>query len=228
MSARKESGNILIEQLKVIPFFSDLDIDTLEHLRQQARHRVYEPGQAVFVEGDPSQGLFWLHSGMLKAAKYSISGREQVLHLIRPGQTFNEVGAFTDLPNPASVMVLEQSSVWHLPRRAIKALMLQEPVFAQQVIDVLTQRLRHSVALVEDLSMRPVTSRLARLILDEAVDDTLRRPRWYTQNELAARLGTVTDVVQRSLQKLEEDGLIEVERQQIRILRRDDLAALAT
>jgi CRP-like cAMP-binding protein len=228
MSARKESGGILIEHLQVIPFFSALDNDTLEHLRQLARHCVYEPSQAVFVEGDPSQGLYWLNSGMLKAAKYSTSGREQVLHLIRPGQTFNEVGAFTDLPNPASVLALEQSSVWRIPRQAIKGLMRQDPLFAQQIIDLLAQRLRHSVALVEDLSMRPVNNRLARLILDEAVEDTLQRPRWYTQNELAARLGTVADVVQRSLQKLEEDGLIEVERQQINILRRDELAELAS
>jgi CRP/FNR family transcriptional regulator len=228
MTTRNEPGDILIEQLEIIPFFSALERESLGRLSQQARHRVYEAGQAVFMEGDASQGLYWLQSGMLKAAKYSTSGREQVLHLIRPGQTFNEVGAFTDLPNPASVMALEQSSVWCIPRQAIKTLMLQDPIFAQQIIDVLAQRLRHAAALVEDLSMRPVTNRLARLILDEAVEDTLQRPRWYTQNELAARLGTVADVVQRSLQKLEEDGLIEVERQQIKILRRDDLDELAS
>jgi CRP/FNR family transcriptional regulator len=104
----------------------------------------------------------------------------------------------------------------------------QDPKFAQLIIDVLSERLRYSVTLVEDLSLRPVINRLSRLILDEADGDTLFRPAWYTQDELAARLGTVADVVQRSLRKLETDNLIEVERQQIRIIDRDELEELAT
>jgi CRP/FNR family transcriptional regulator len=95
------------------------------------------------------------------------------------------------------------------------------------IINVLSERLRHSVDLVEDLSLRPVVNRLARLILEEAEGDTLFRPTWYTQDELAARLGTVADVIQRSLRKLEADGLIEVERQQILISDRPELIRLA-
>ncbi len=103
----------------------------------------------------------------------------------------------------------------------------QDPSFAQLIINVLSERLRHSVDLVEDLSLRPVINRLSRLILDEADGDTLLRPSWYTQNELAARLGTVADVIHRSLRKLEIDNLIEVERQQIRIINREELEKLA-
>ena len=97
----------------------------------------------------------------------------------------------------------------------------------QLIIDVLSERLRQSVILVEDLSLRPVINRLARLILEEADGDTLFRPAWYTQNELAARLGTVADVIQRSLRKLEADNLIEVDRQQILIIDRKQLENLA-
>jgi CRP/FNR family transcriptional regulator len=99
----------------------------------------------------------------------------------------------------------------------------QDPVFAQLTIDVLSERLRHSVTLVEDLSLRPVINRLSQLILDESDGDTFFRPAWYTQNELAARLGTVADVIQRSLRKLEADKLIEVDRKQIRIIDRAEL-----
>ena len=91
---------------------------------------------------------------------------------------------------------------------------------------MLALRLRRSVALIEDLSLRPVINRLSRLILDEADGDTLFRPAWYTQDELAARLGTVADVVQRALRKLEADNLIQVERQQILILDHDGLENL--
>lgn len=105
--------------------------------------------------------------------------------------------------------------------------MRERPDFAQSVIEQLAERMLFLVSLVTDLSLRPVTGRLARLLLDSAADDVVQRPRWFTQAELAARLGTVPDVVQRSLRGLETDSLIAVERQQIYILNRPALEALA-
>ena len=196
-------------------------------LVSRAKPSVYDAGAIIFGEGEPSQGLFWLQSGTLKAVKYSVSGREQILHFINSGQTFNEVGSFSTLNNPASVEALITSHVWNIPVADIRSLIQQDAAFAQLIIDVLSERLRHSAALVEDLSLRPVINRLARLILDEADGDTLYRPDWYTQNELAARLGTVADVVQRSLRKLESDNLIEVSRHQILLLDLEKMEKLA-
>jgi CRP-like cAMP-binding protein len=208
----------LLERLQQSPFFEPLSKGSLNALVAAARRASYLAASLVFQEGETSQGLFWLESGALKAVKYSTQGREQIIHLVKPGQTFNEVGAFTTLPNPATVVALEASEVWHIPGSRIRAQIQADPAFAQQVIDVLSQRLRRSVDLIEDLSLRPVISRLARLLLDEAEDGVLFRPGWYTQTELAARLGTVTDVLQRALRKLEGQGSIAVERQAIKIL----------
>ncbi len=227
MSNSDDPLSLFIERLKGSPFFGPLSEDGLAFLASRAKKRDYQAGAIIFGEGEPSTGLYWLQSGTLKAVKYAASGREQILHLINPGQTFNEVGAFTTLPNPASVVALVDSLVWHIPGDSIRQLIHQDPMFGQLIINVLSERLRNSVDLIEDLSLRPVVSRLSRLILDEAAGDTLDRPAWYTQNELAARLGTVTDVVQRALRKLEDDQLIQVERRQILIVDRDELERLA-
>jgi CRP/FNR family transcriptional regulator len=208
MSNLKDSIASLIENLRESPFFGLLSEDGLSLLGAQARRTRYQTGSTIFVEGESSQGLYWLQTGTLKAVKYSTSGREQILHLIHSGQTFNEVGSFTTLPNPASVVALTSSQVWQVPGDTIRQLIQQDPTFAQLIINVLSERLRNSVSLVEDLSLHPVINRLSRLILDEADGDTLFRPSWYTQNELAARLGTVTDVIQRTLRKLEVENLI--------------------
>ncbi len=218
---------LFINRLKESPLFGSLSEKNLAFLGTRARQIHYQAGAMVFGEGEPSQGLYWLQSGTLKAVKYSTSGREQVLHLIKPGQTFNEVGALSTLPNPASVAALVPAHVWHIPGETIKQLIRQDPDFAQSIIDLLSERLRQSATLVEDLALRPVIGRLSRLILDEADGDTLLRPSWYTQDELAARLGTVADVIQRSLRRLEADNLIEVGRTQIRIVDRDQLEQLA-
>ena len=227
MSQENDPTATLIAHLKESSFFGSLPDSALFFLGEHATHSQYQSGETIFWEGESSKGLYWLYSGTLKAVKYSTSGREQILHLIKESQTFNEVGAFTTLPNPASVVALAPSQVWYIPGSAIRKLIQEDPGFAGLIIEVLALRLRQSATLVEDLSLRPVVNRLARLILEEAEGDTLFRPTWYTQNELAARLGTVADVIQRALSRLEEEKQIQVERQQIQILDRDGLESQA-
>jgi CRP/FNR family transcriptional regulator len=150
-----------------------------------------------------------------------------VLRFIGPGETFNEIGAFASYPNPATAIALEAAGVWLLRREALMRLLRQQPDLAQRVIENIAGRVIDLVNLVADLSLRPVTGRLARMLLEEANGDVLRRPRWHTQAELAARLGTVPDVVQRALRGLESEGTIEVHKHEIHIRDRAALEKLA-
>ncbi len=217
----------LIEQLRAITFLKTLDQPTLAALARGAIWREYAAGEVVFVEGEASSGLYLLHSGWLKVLKNSIEGREQVLRFIGPGETFNEIGVFANRPNPATAIALEATGVWFLKREAVLELLRTRPEFARHVIENMADRVIDLITLVADLSLRPVTARLARLLLEDATGDVLYRPRWYTQAELAARLGTVPDVVQRVLRTLEGDGVLEVERHLIRIRDRAALETLA-
>jgi CRP/FNR family transcriptional regulator len=217
---------LLLQQLRSITFLKALDQPTLETLAHDAGWRTYAAGEVVFIEGESNSGLYVLHSGWLKVLKTSPEGREQVLRFIGPGETFNEIGVLADRPNPATAIALEPAGVWLLRRDAVLNLLRTRPDFAQHVIANMADRVIDLVALVADLSLRPVIARVARLLLEDATGDVLHRPRWYTQAELAARLGTVPDVVQRVLRSLEVDGVIEVERQRIRIRDRDALEKL--
>jgi CRP/FNR family transcriptional regulator len=223
----QESHLGFIHQLQTISFFKGLDSDLLSQLASHAQGRHYAVGEMVFLEGEKSYGLYFLESGFLKVVKMSPSGREQVLLFLKPGQSFNEIGAFTTHPNPATVIVLEAARVWLIPKQEVMRLLRSNPDFAQHVIESMAERMQYLVMLVEDLSLRSVMGRLARLILDSATEDILHRPRWYTQSVVAARLGTVTDVIQRTLRRLEADGLIEVKREVIRIKKREQLEAMA-
>jgi CRP/FNR family transcriptional regulator len=217
----------LTEHLRANPFFKGLDDQLLTDLAREAVWREHAAGEVVFLEGEASPGLYYLQTGWLKAVKSSPEGREQVLRFIGPGETFNEIGAFASLPNPATAIALEPAGVWLLRREAVMRLLHKRPDLAQRLIENMAGRVVDLVKLVADLSLRPVTGRLARLLLDGATGDVLHRPRWYTQAELAARLGTVPDVVQRAMRGLEAEGAIEVERHLIRILDRAALEKLA-
>lgn len=218
----------LITQLQEQPLFAGLDAQTLQPLASHALWREYEAGEVVVLEGNASSGLYYLQYGWLKVVKVSLNGREQVLRFLEPGETFNEVGVFASELNPATAIALEPAGVWLIPQTAVLDLLRQQPDFAEHIVANMAQRLLYLVSLVTDLSLRPVTGRIAHLLLTEATDDNiLHRPRWYTQAELAARLGTVPDVVQRALRQMESEGLIEVKRRSIRILDRPSLANLA-
>jgi CRP/FNR family transcriptional regulator len=132
-----------------------------------------------------------------------------------------------DAPNPATVIALEPATVWNIPRATLLQLLDDHPSLARVVIQNLAERILHLIGLIEDLSLRTVEARLARFLLDQATADVIRRRRWTTQAELAARLGTVPDVLNRVLRSFVEAGLIQVERQQIRILDREALQARA-
>ena len=226
MSTRPTPDHLL-KQLQTNSLFAGLDEETLRALAQDAHWREYSAGEVVVLEGEGLPGLLYLQSGWIKVVKVSPGGREQVLRFLEPGETFNEVGVFADQPNPATAIALEPASVWLIRRETVMRLLQENPDFSQVVIAKMAGRLLHLVSLVTDLSLRPITGRLARLLLEEAADDLLHRPRWYTQAELAARLGTVPDVVQRALRNLEKEGQIEVKRHVIRIVDRAALEEIA-
>lgn len=192
-----------------------------------AQWREFGAGEVIVLEGEAQPGLYFLDFGYVKIVKLSPSGREQTLRILEPGDTFNEIGVFTRQPNPATAIALEPAGVWLISRGALDRLLQEHPDFGLSVMEKMAERMLFLVTLVTDLSLRPVTGRLARLLLESATADIMPRPRWFTQAELAARLGTVPDVIQRSLRNLEAEGLIAVERQQIRILNRLALEQIA-
>ena len=83
-----------------------------------------------------------------------------------------------------------------------------------KVIKVLAERARQLLSLIEDLSFRHVSGRVARILLEHAGGGADPGPR-LTQQEMAAMAGTAREVVARSLKALEEDGIIRLDRHRI-------------
>lgn len=205
--------------LKTVPYFAQLDTTTLGRLARLTVEQEFEAGEMVFLEGEDCAGLYIVRQGWLKAVKLSAAGREQTLHFIGPGQTFSEISALSATPrNPAMVMALAKSSVLLVPRPLLLQLLDDNPALARLIIHNLVERIQHLVGLVGELSLHSVETRLARVLLENAAGGKLLRQRWATQTEIAARLGTVPDVLSRVLRNLAEEGLIEISRREITIL----------
>lgn len=225
--SRSETSTKGSEILKAVSYFEGMDAAALNLVERSAIRRSYEAGQVILIEGEPCPGLYVVESGWLKAVKIGLDGREQVLHMLGPGEVFNAVSVFTDAPNQASVAALEQGALWLVRREVLLRLIDEHPPLARHVIRDLAARLTRMIGLVEDLSLRTVEGRLARLLLEQAEGGSVRRRSWATQAEMASRLGTVPDVVNRALRKLTASGAISVERHQIQIRDREALKAVA-
>lgn len=208
-------------------FFQGMDLALLRQLASYARWDIVSAGAVLFLEGDPAPGFYFVDYGWIKVVKLSPEGREQVLYFWSAGDLFGGVSAFVNQAAPATAIALETSGLWSLSHEIVQKLLIDEPLFAVRMIEFMAQRLSEMITLVTDLSLRSVTARLARQLLEHADGDVVHRQRWATQSEMAARLGAAPDVVNRALRSLVEEGLIELSRRQIRILDRAQLAEKA-
>ena len=209
--------------LSKVASFTGLDGEILHEIASIMISRSYRAGQVVFLEGEPSSGLYVVESGWLKSVKISISGREQVIRFVGPGEVFNDLSVFAPGPNRVTVETLEDATVWIIERDSLLRLTERYPKLSQVVIQNLSYRIMHLMRLVEDLSLRSVQSRLARLLVQSGEGNVLPRRRWSTQAEMASHLGTVPDVLNRALRSLAEEGFIEIDRHKIKILDRAGL-----
>lgn len=208
--------------LRAQPYFKALDDAELKQLARTLIERAFDKDETVFLEGEPCQGLYIVRKGSVKIYKLSPEGREQILTYVNAAGSFNEVAVFDGGPNPANVSAAEATTVWIVPRAGLIGFIERRPKVALAIIQNLGARLRHLVGLVEDLSLRQVGSRLAKLLLETAS----REERGLTQQEMAARLGTVREMIGRSLRQLEARGLIKIEHGKIVILDRQGLEKL--
>lgn len=221
------SNSLLLKRLRTFDFLRGLHETVLARLAHASAWKVYPPNAVVFWEEDVESNLFYLQYGSLKVLKSSPDGREQVLKFIEAGDIFNEVGVLAKRPNPATAVTLEESGIWLIPRHALEEILLAHPQAAMQVIENMADKIIELVTLAADLSLKTVEARFAKLLLEQAAGDMIERRRWTNQSELAARLGTVPDVLSRVTRELTKAGLIKMDKQHIHILDRAGLKTRA-
>lgn len=206
-------------------YFEGLNEGLLNQVAAHMQFREYERGEALFWEGDPCSGLHIIEQGFVKLYRLSPQGRQYIVRVLQEGDTCNEVPTFDGGTNPVNVEALETTRVWVIQADILHDLLRAHPEFAQKVIDNLAKNLRGLVRMVSEMAFYQVTHRLARLISQQPSDGLSGAP--WTQEQLAARLGTVREVVARSLKELERSGAIQMEKRRIEVSDPDVLAQWA-
>lgn len=213
---------IQLEYLQSILYFSGVSLAELASISKRVFERTADRAEMLLLEGEPAENLYFVASGVVKVFKTSVEGKEQILSIVRPGESFSDVSIFDGGLNPVSAQAMGSVLLYGIKRNEMQAIVSTHPHIALNVIRVLAQRVRHLLSLVEDLSFKHVIGRVAKILLEHIGGEMGRGPR-LTQQEMAAMAGTVREVVGRSLKELEEAGAIKLDRHRIVITDKEAL-----
>jgi CRP/FNR family cyclic AMP-dependent transcriptional regulator len=198
--------------LKSIPLFEGVPDADLRALADRTVARNY-PKQAIIVnEGDESDSLYLILSGRVKVYLADEHGKELILAIKGPGQYFGEM-VLDEQPRSACVMTLEPSQFATLSRTDFRQFLLSHPEVSLQLIQNLIRVARGLNRSVRNLAMLDVYGRVARTLLDLAVerDGKLVIPEKLTQKDIAARVGASREMINRILRDLTAGGYVSVE-----------------
>lgn len=203
-----------------IPMFAGLDERDLGRVAAAAHRHCYPRDHFILVEGERCTAVYFVARGRVRVSKVSPEGREQVLALVGPGEGLNLVPAFDGGPNPASAQALMEVESYVMACADFLRLVQEVPAIARNILAEFSGKLRALIGLVEDLSFRTVGARLARFLLYQ---EGLVPGRRWTQEEVAAHLGTVREMVGRVLRAWQAQGVVRLEKGRVVVL---DRAAL--
>jgi len=203
-----------IEVFRKAELFRDLSDDALRNLTKHAVEKRLARNEILFVAGETAAGLYLVAEGAIRAFRTGIDGREQIIHVERAVTTIAEPPVFDNGKYPSTAAAEEASKLFFLPKDKVRAACFEHPELALAAARLMATRLRRCAELVETLSLREVGQRLASLILGEALNRGTKTPEGtlikldLTHNQLAARIGTVREVVTRTLIRLQEQRLM--------------------
>lgn len=221
----------IIEHIHNVTLFKGVSAESLKLLASRATQKIFKPNELVIGETDPIRAFYVVVSGKLKLYKSSSEGKEQTLYLLGPGDPFGLCTAFATDSFPASAMSISESTVMIIPGELIETIAKKEPPLLLNIIQILSQRLKDSMTLIESLALKEIPGRLSSFLLHALAKDTIEKKHklelTISQRELSKILGATPEALSRTLRKMSNDEILSVEGRMITILNRKAIEELA-
>ena len=210
-------------------FFKGLSEKELDDIHQIVSERDYQRNQIVFSDGEEGTGFFLVVTGKVKVFKMSPEGKEQILHILGPGEPVGQVAVFAGVSFPANAQAITKSRLLFFPRKAFVDLIQARPSLALNMLAILSNRLREFTVQIENISLKEVPARLASylLYLSEEQQGATNLQLNISKAQLASIIGTIPETLSRILSRMSGKNLIRVNGREIQLVDRENLAALA-
>jgi CRP/FNR family transcriptional regulator, dissimilatory nitrate respiration regulator len=228
MRTVRSTGKQRTEFLDVSEHFSKLKPREKQAMAAFTALRNYDAGECLFHQEQTADGFHVIVEGEVNVHRLGVDGREQVLHLMRRGDLCGEVPVFEGDRYPAAARAVGTVQTLYIPRDGFLALCRKQPDILLEILAELSRRLRRFVGLIDDLSLKEVSARLAKYLLDLSVHTQSNEVQLdSTKAMLAARLGTIAETLSRTLKKMQTRKVIDVRGKGVTILDREALVDLA-
>ncbi len=192
----------------------------------------FKKKEIIFSEGEEYRGFYVVIKGSVKIGKLSFIRKEYILHIIKPNQTFADVPLFEGGNYPVNATALEDCELFFISKQGFVDLLKNNSSISLKMLAGFAKRLKSLTVRVEDLTLREVTSRLAHYILDEIKrNGTIKLPEpslklTISKTNLASYLGTITETLSRTFNRLQERNIIRVHGKKIFIQNLPELQKL--
>ena len=189
-----------------------------------------DKGEYLFREGDRSEGFYVVQKGAINVHRVNAAGKEQVIHLFQPIESFAEATLATEGGYPADARATEPTTVLLVPKNDFVELLRRRPDLALRMLGAMSQHLRVIVGLLDDLTLKDMETRLANWLLKRCPNAKSDKPVTIelkmTKRVLAAELGTISETFSRTLARFREQNLIAVKGKSVVVLSPVRLATL--
>lgn len=218
----------VIQSLQKSDLLREMPLELLESLSSIAISRKIVNGEILFMQNQKASGFYLIDAGQIKIYRMAADGREQIIHLFGEGEIFGEVPVFQGANYPAYAQATAESRVLYLGRNEFLALGKRQPEILFSLLAILSLRLRNFVELIDDFSLKDVTSRLAKYLASNCGGCENRKVKLpISKTELASRLGTIPATLSRTFKKLQELDIIKVKGNRIEIVNCETLKAIS-
>ncbi len=206
-----------------------MDDQELSAVQNIVIERWFDKNVTIFSENEEADGFFFVDSGQVKIFKLSPEGKEHVLHICLSGETFAEAAMFSGKVYPAYAKAIKNSNLLFFPKKGFLELIKKDPTLSFKIMASLSIKLRKFADMIEDLSLKEVSARLAKYILDLSIHAGSRTVNLdIKKTDLALKLGTVGETLSRTLKKLKDNKIINASKNQITILDLDSLQQISS
>ncbi len=196
--------------------FAQVEAARRRRLSDAGLIRKFSKGQHIFHQGDECPGVYVVGKGTVRVFKTGPGGKEHVLHMVGPGQTFAEIAAIGNFNCPANAEALTATTCALVPLAAFRKAMAEDHQLCLEMMTSFCFWVRHLIALMEDLVLRDATGRVARFLLDAepAAGEMVKLP--GLKRHVASHLNLTSETFSRILSRLIEAGLV-IERDKNRV-----------
>ncbi len=218
------TDNMIIDPniLNHIDYFIGLRPDELESIKRYLSPKTIQKGEMFLLEGDWSDSLYFVISGVVKVYKISTEGKQQIINIATTGDSLNDVSTFDQGHNAANMVAMTLALLYGIKKSDLPAILIKYPQVALNALKVLAGRVRRDSLLVETLSFNQVTGRLAKTLLKYYSEKKIAGVK-LTQQDMADMIGTSREMVNKSLKIMENSDAIRLKRDGIEIINKKAL-----